>query len=1233
MRRLQQNNPQCQLLGACATRPAFLCDLSNSLQNDDSVVIIKHYCASGRCAAKPEALWLRCIEVLSGNPAEFCEAKVYAQHSVNGGTDRRIHATGEFVDRAGERFYVIRNVDALPPFFTSVVSSDDHWLFASSAGGLTAGRVSPQTALFPYVAVDKIHDSSTHTGCRTLLRIRGTRGFELWEPFNRDQVTRVSVTRNLYKNLLGNKLCFEEINHDLRLAFRYTWMSSREYGFIRQCELENLGARRLHIELLDGLMNVLPAETPLFTQTNFSNLVDAYKWTELDQATGLALVTLYSAISDRAEPGECLKATTVFNIGIERPTILISASQIDAFRSGGTLQGETHKRGIRGAYLVGTAFHLRHGTVQRWQLVADTQRSQKDVVALRQALHDPAGLADAINRSIDEGSDKLARIQASGDGFQATGHESVSVHHYANVLFNLLRGGVFFDQYSVLSSNFRDTVRHFDRRVYERNLDLLNGLPGKLPFGELMATVASAGDAQLRRLTAEYLPLTFGRRHGDPSRPWNQFAIRLKDEQGNQRLAYEGNWRDIFQNWEALAFSFPEFIGNMIAKFVNASTMDGYNPYRITNEGIDWEVQDPKDPWSYIGYWGDHQIAYLLKLLEHSRRFHPQGLRSLLRESLFCYANVPYRIKPFRALLDEPKHTVVYDDDWANAIKHRVAEIGADGKLVLDGNSQVYQVNLLEKLLVPLLSKLGNMVIDGGIWMNTQRPEWNDANNALVGHGLSMVTLCYMRRYVRFIIDLLADDDDSFCLSSEVQRWLIDTAAALGRLRTQLGRGRVSAEVRYQALVELGEAASRYRESIYQRGGFSGAVDQELSEVKRMLDDALAAIDHSIQTNRRNDGLFHAYNLLDLRPGALETGTLYPMLEGQVAALSSGAISPTEAGAVLEALFDSEIYRPDQQSFMLYPDRELPGFLDKNRLSASQVETLPLLATMLDRGDERIVLRDADGCYRFSAEFKNVGDMVAELDVLVAEYGDEVAAARPKLEALYESVFNHKAFTGRSGTMFGFEGLGSIYWHMVAKLLLAVQENFYAALDQGADPSLRKRLGNLYYRVRAGLGFNKTPAEYGAFPTDPYSHTPRHAGARQPGMTGQVKEEIISRFGELGVRIENGAVRFAPALLRPEEFLPAAQTFRYLDVGNCWQQIEVPAGALAFTWCQLPIIYQLNHELPPSLKLIRSDGTSTCLEQLSMSAEDSAELFRRTGRILRLELTLHPAMLFDETII
>ncbi len=67
----------------------------------------------------------------------------------------------------------------------------------------------------------------------------------------------------------------------------------------------------------------------------------------------------------------------------------------------------------------------------------------------------------------------------------------------------------------------------------------------------------------------------------------------------------------------------PEFIESMIHKFLNATTFDGYNPYRVTKDGFDWEIIEPDDPWSYIGYWGDHQIIYLLKFLEFIENYYP----------------------------------------------------------------------------------------------------------------------------------------------------------------------------------------------------------------------------------------------------------------------------------------------------------------------------------------------------------------------------------------------------------------------------------------------------------------------------------------------------------------------------------------------------------------------------------------------------------------------------------
>ena len=66
--------------------------------------------------------------------------------------------------------------------------------------------------------------------------------------------------------------------------------------------------------------------------------------------------------------------------------------------------------------------------------------------------------------------------------------------------------------------------------------------------------------------------------------------------------------------------------------------------------------------------------------------------------------------------------------------------------------------------------------------MNTQRPEWNDANNALVGKGLSVVTLGYLRRYIVFWLALLEKIDHSTVdVSQEVITLLNNVQSVLSR--------------------------------------------------------------------------------------------------------------------------------------------------------------------------------------------------------------------------------------------------------------------------------------------------------------------------------------------------------------------------------------------------------------------------------------------------------------------
>ena len=395
-----------------------------------------------------------------------------------------------------------------------------------------------------------------------------------------------------------------------------------------------------------------------------------------------------------------------------------------------------------------------------------------------------------------------------------------------------------------------------------------------------------------------------------------------------------------------------------------------------------------------------------------------------------------------------------------------------------------------------------------------------------------------------------------------------------------------------------------------------------------MLDSAQAVVEWSIRANRRDDGLYHAYNLIVAGDRELDIDTLYPMLEGQVAVLSSGVLEPGEACSVIEALFESAIFRPDQQSFMLYPDRELPSFLEKNIIAAAQIDAIPLLETMRAAGDERLIVCDPDGRFRFHADFVNAEALGRRLGALQIDYGDTVNESHDALMLLYEQIFDHRSFTGRSGGMFGFEGLGCIYWHMVSKLLLAVQENFFHAVAIGAPDA--NKLGKLYYRVRDGLGFNKTPEEYGAFPADPYSHTPGHSGARQPGMTGQVKEEVITRLGELGVRILDGAVRFDSCLLRRREFRQEAHEFAYIDVDGSWQGMDVPVNGLAFTWCQVPIRYVIDEHAAPQVELIDRQGGSRQINSLDLPKDSLDALTARTGEIRELTVFLSEDMLFSD---
>ena len=441
--------------------------------------------------------------------------------------------TGEIEGRQiqvdGEDAYQIQNYDRLPPFLMSIVSPVDHWMFISSTGALTAGRSNPDRALFPYYTEDKIHDSAEITGSKTILLVERSGRLALWEPFSTRAASIYRIQRNLTKTYTGNKLIFEEINHDLGLTFRYGWFNSERFGFIRKSWLISTAKKPVKIKKSSTASKTFfPPNIGSQLQLDKSVLVDAYKKNELLQKTGLGLFTLASIPIDRPEPAESLRATSVWSVGIKARARLLSTTQLDNFRQGHKIHKETDIRASRGAYFIHAEINLRPRATASWQIIADVNQGPSQIADTNKLLQNPTHLQRELEKDIQRGTTELRHLVAKADGFQKTARPIGDARHFNNVLSNIMRGGVFLNGYTVDKSDLEKFLHNADKQ-------------GK------------SSKENLERLRLEYLPLTFSRRHGDPSRPWNRFSISART------LNYQGNWRDIFQNWEALCHFLPGF--------------------------------------------------------------------------------------------------------------------------------------------------------------------------------------------------------------------------------------------------------------------------------------------------------------------------------------------------------------------------------------------------------------------------------------------------------------------------------------------------------------------------------------------------------------------------------------------------------------------------------------------------------------------------------------------------
>ena len=317
---------------------------------------------------------------------------------------------GEMIHFENETYYKIANSNEMRPFFMSIVSDSNHWMFISSNGGLTAGRKNSEYSLFPYYTDDKITEAADVTGSKSIFQVSKNGNIYLWEPFSQRQIGLYETRQNLYKNSFGNKVVFEEINEDLGITFRYQWSSTDTYGFVKKSTLMNNSSEKVQVTFLDGLQNIIPSDVETDLQNSRSNLVDAYKKSELQLTSGLGIYALSAIIVDKAEPSEALKANIVWSLGIKNPTYLLSSLQLDNFRRGKDIHQEVDIKAEKGAYFISADITLDANETKEWHFVANVNQTIGAIEILSKAILNDKNLLKSIEEDIELGTKKLIAL-------------------------------------------------------------------------------------------------------------------------------------------------------------------------------------------------------------------------------------------------------------------------------------------------------------------------------------------------------------------------------------------------------------------------------------------------------------------------------------------------------------------------------------------------------------------------------------------------------------------------------------------------------------------------------------------------------------------------------------------------------------------------------------------------------------------------------------------------------
>ena len=85
-----------------------------------------------------------------------------------------------------------------------------------------------------------------------------------------------------------------------------------------------------------------------------------------------------------------------------------------------------------------------------------------------------------------------------------------------------------------------------------------------------------------------------------------------------------------------------------------------------------------------------------------------------------------------------------------------------------------------------------------------------------------------------------------------------------------------------------------------------------------------------------------------------------------------------------------------------------------------------------------------------------------------------------------------------------------------------------------------------------------------------------------------------------------------------KEYLQKESLFHYIDIHNIHHQITLESGSLAFTFCQVPIVFHKGKK--ETVQLHYSSGQVITRQGCQLSLSESENLFMRNGEIAQIDV-------------